>query len=267
MRVLVVALLFIPAAAHSFFGMPSGLGHFGYGGRYGSPFDDMDLGGYFDTPPCPAYQPMVAYGWDLVPNKGFVARAVLPGVLPEGRRAWLSEDGSKVHLRAARRLPARGRRCLPNSARISADGRHELFDVALAVPRSGDISGTSLRELPDGLELIIPRRAPIQHNVESVPESVYTPRPTDPRRAPAQTSIKGSSATANTKKPATPVKPREEPLVQNPKTPPKPPAQLLEEAPALPDGVEVIDVNLPEPEKRPDAAEGWWDNRGTFVPY
>eukprot|EP00425_Heterocapsa_triquetra_P044231 CAMPEP_0195078808 /NCGR_PEP_ID=MMETSP0448-20130528/20903_1 /TAXON_ID=66468 /ORGANISM="Heterocapsa triquestra, Strain CCMP 448" /LENGTH=181 /DNA_ID=CAMNT_0040111573 /DNA_START=58 /DNA_END=600 /DNA_ORIENTATION=- len=159
----VVVLLAREASAQGFFSHRPLHQPYGYGGRRpGYPhglYSDYGLEERrrASLPPCPHYQPMRVSDW-WEDRRGHVLRATLPGVDARNRRAWLSRDGQSVHISAARPLPPRGRECMPADARVSRDGRHEVFEAVAPVPATADVDATTVREERRGLEVAMPRR-------------------------------------------------------------------------------------------------------------
>jgi len=192
----------------------------------------------WEMPPCPPYEPMtVQSSWREAVGGSFTLGATLPGVDPSNRRVWLSADGSALHIGAVRALPVRGRECLPREARVSTDGRREIFEAAVLVPKTCDTAGLVVRHARRGLEIIMPKK-------------VYKPPPTR-----VGTSAEGVKTVASTRLMRLAVAPM---AVHQPQ-----PVVL----PYPSEGVEVVDDDFPEPEKLPDAADGWWDKRGEFHLY
>jgi len=175
-----------------------------------------------------------------------MARVSLPGVPAAQQRVWLSDDARTVFVRAMRRVPAAGARCLPRSARLSADGAHEVFDVALPVPMSADASQARLRDVRGGLQIVLPLRAAPSRAVpsHSTQPDIDVQSPVSPTAVPPPSRSGTASATT------TPT-----------------PVELTPEQRKLIEGVEIVEEDFPWPEKRADAVEGWWDNRGTFQYY
>jgi len=200
---------------------------------------------------CPDYQPATASKWMETEDGRFAVRIGLPGVHSDNQRVWLGEDGSTVHVRAARSLSGQGgRRCLPRNARLSQDGRSEILELEMPLPSVGvDASRTTIRNIRGGIELIVPKL-----------------RPSKPP-ATAQTGARDSMATPPSISQATRqtqgVPKRSPPLRQNMLA--QRPVQWWRLPPS--DGVEVVDEDWPAEEKRADAAEGWMDNRGEFQAY
>merc|ERR1712048_1245483 len=189
--------------------------------------------------------------WQEIEDGRVAVKIGLPGVHSDNQRVWLGEDGSTVHVRAARSLSAQGgRRCLPRNARLSQDGRSEILELGMPLPSVGvDASRTTIRNIRGGVELIVPKLRP------SKPPST------------AQTSARGSMATS----PSTPQVTKQAQGVTK-QSPPLRQSMLVQRPVQwwrLPpsDGVEVVDEDWPAEEKRADAAEGWMDNRGEFQAY
>lgn len=214
-------------------------------------------------PPCPQYRPLSLSEWAQTPAGHLQLRASLPGVASSHRRVWLGEDGSVLHLRALRPLPARGASCLPRGTQLSADGRFEVFETTVRVPPQGDASRATLREATSGLLITVPLRAVQRPGYVGMPASslpaavhVASGKParatySAPARAAVAPGTAGSTSAEGARAPApTPVT-----------------TSLTPEELALAQGVEIVEEEYPWPEKRSDAAEGWWDNRGEFQYY
>lgn len=224
----------------------------------GSAFDNSF--GFSDRglPPCPQYEPMRISNWETMPTGHFLLRGTLPGVRSNGRRVWLDQSGTTLHIQAARRVPARGRRCLPPNARISSDGRHEVYETSVALPRAADAAGGTIQQTSNGIEVLLPLRPEAKQHQPVMPHVEH-----ETRMNPAQKPMHGekqlrsvnSVAQDPSKTHAIPPQLRESPT-RTPKAPHK-----------IPEGVEVNDVEPEEPAKNPNASEGWWDNRGEFQYY
>jgi len=206
-------------------------GDYGYGG-YGG------YGGYYDPPPCPAYRPVEASEWHETSDGQLALRVALPGVRPGAHRLWLGDDGRTVQLRASRALPPRGRTCLPSGARLSADGTSEILEELVVIPAAGDATRATFRNLRGGLEVLVPRRPVLREGMVAA------------AKQPAPSPSRSASVGRPSKTPVPAPRPA-------PALPPLPPS----------DGVQVVDEAWPAPSKLEDASEGWWDNRGDFIPY
>jgi len=235
---LAVALISLRSAcSQSFFRHPSAL----YGGRRaGWPFDGEvyqnyrdAYSNYYEPPPCPPYRAMQISEWRPTADGKLAAHVALPDVRPEDRRVSLDETRAVISVRAARRLSAHGRRCLPRSARLSEDGRFEILDGALALPVAADVSRATVRDVRGGIEVLLPSS---------------WPRRIAPRKLPPLPPVPPAAHRTATKGPQD-----------------QSPAWRLALPPA--DGVEVVEENFPFPSEDSDAAEGWLDNRGEFQHY
>jgi len=276
-RVGAIATLTLLLQGQSFFhDHASPFGFAGYGGYpkpwvepVGHPAHMRQQRSLRQLPPCPQYRPLSLSEWSRTIAGHVQLRASLPGVASSHRWVWLSEDKSALHLRALRPLPARGASCLPQGAQLSADGRFEIFETTVPVPTRGDTSRATLREVANGLQITLPLRAAASPGYASMPalsspQSVYTAsgkqaqaRQTSSAPTPAavttsvggdrsaRTVAMGAGAPASTLAAASPT-----------------PEEL-----ALAQDVEIVEKDYPWPEKRADAAEGWWDNRGEFQYY
>jgi len=130
-----------------------------------------------------------------------------------------------------------------------------------------------LRDVSNGLQITMPLHAAANagHTGVMAPSSSQSvkahsrrqPQSTYKTSTPTQAELAGlaagfGSATSDATKRATPAL-----------------APALAVAPAVPtpeelalgQGVEIVEEDYPWPEKRADAAEGWWDNRGEFQYY
>jgi len=176
--------------------------------------------------------------WTQEPGENFVTLEVqLPGVGRQQRKLELSEDGRKLFIKAAR--PAGRRACLPQTAQLTRDGRHELFTKELVVPEGLDMDRAEVHHSRDGLEISAPWLRQTKAKADTRASSGH-----------ARGSQRGkASKEASTFRyiPPAPVVPR---------------ANL-----ASSDGLEVVDEPWPEPTKLATAAEGWYDNRNVFQPY
>eukprot|EP00746_Dinoflagellata_sp_MGD_P008771 gnl/MRDRNA2_/MRDRNA2_117611_c0_seq1.p1 gnl/MRDRNA2_/MRDRNA2_117611_c0~~gnl/MRDRNA2_/MRDRNA2_117611_c0_seq1.p1 ORF type:complete len:266 (+),score=40.79 gnl/MRDRNA2_/MRDRNA2_117611_c0_seq1:88-798(+) len=193
--------------------------------------------------PCPAYKSMKLSNWEKMPTGDFVLRGAMPGVRSNARRVWLDESGGTLHIKALRPVPVQGRRCLPSLARISSDGRYEIFEASVALPSHADATGGTIKQTSYGFEILLPRLPTGKPRSSEIHAQQTRTNPT--------LSQKASHAQGQLRQPSV-----GERTAAMPKVP-------LE----IPEGVEVIDVEPEEPMKNPDAAEGWYDNRGEFQLY
>merc|ERR1719343_250430 len=128
---LVLIAMSLPGIAQSGFGGYSRApyGSFpGFGGLHGSAFDSFhpkrntyyshgwpheDPYAYHDYA-CPASQPITYSRWRETSDGRLATKIILPGVRHEDQRLWLGDDGSTLHLKAARSPSTQGgRHCLP----------------------------------------------------------------------------------------------------------------------------------------------------------
>lgn len=210
--------------------------HHGLAANPESTFDARSLGMRRDesaSSACPQYEAMqLQPSWQIGADGSRRLHVALPGVDPRNRHARLSDDGSLLQVSAARELPARGRACIPRTARVSADGRYELFKDVVPLPGGYDSRRMQIQHAHSGLEFILP------------PQNLWSP----PTRL--ATDSRGSSSAASVGQP-----PMVDPSLSQPSLP----------YPS--DGIEVVDEEYQWPEKSPDAVEGFYDNRGDFHEY
>lgn len=271
----------------------------GYGHSYHPAFFDNNYDryggedaydGYFQRRnPCPQYRPVQLSGWRAAADQTLSVDVELPNVRNQDVRASLSSDGSTIHVKAWRPVPPRGLACLPPSASVSGDGRHEILGAEVRIPEIADGHGATMRELRGGLRFIAPRRHPTptsdrsrEHastlrdraHAQADPQSaVNAPRPSStpmdvdgpsrsvrgdispPRRAPPSGVASAASVAGGVDSGS-----------QSPRRYAQP---LMRRAMDLPTstGISVEDAPFPWPEKAADASEGWLDNRGEFQFY
>jgi len=250
------------AGAQSLFGHPAFASNDFWGAReFGGPYmDARGLGSYpygsryNELPPCPRYSPVASSGWQETADGRLAVQILLPGVRQGDRRAWLSADGGEVRVRGVRALPARGRACLPHGARVAADGRHEVLEMAISLPEDSDTASATVRDIGDSLVILIPRRVPkrARDPYEEMAGSGDPEEAADAARAPTVRSPPGQLGEGMEWA-------RQKSSVS---------ATAAETGPALPRGVEIVDgwedEDVMEPEVECEGAEGWWDNRGEF---
>lgn len=155
-----------------------------------------------------------------------------------------------MRIQAARPVPRQGRACLPRSAHVSRDGRHELFHTKVSIPPTVDPYRAVLRPSQGGLQIVVPRHKPVhvEHqgtgngNGNSKVSEVRRaePRPGASKEAAMEQVAMASSKHGNS---------------------PGGTSQVREQ------DAEVAEEDFPWPEKLADAAAGWWDNRGEFHEY
>merc|ERR1712048_444541 len=175
----------------------------------------------------------------------------LPGVHHDNRRVWLGDDGSALQVRAARSLSAQGgRRCLPRSAKLSADGGAEILDLEIPLPVTAvDATRAVVRNVQGGVEVLVPllpksEQASRRSSATRV-NPTATPGTVPPVQVDSVTTQRRFKATEQT------------PVIR-----PKPTWTLPSS-----EGVEVVEEDWPAEDKLPDAASGWLDNRGDFHEY
>merc|ERR1712187_685590 len=199
---------------------------------------------------CPEYKPATVSKWRETHDGRFAVKVGLPGVHADNQRVWLGEDGSTLHVRAARSVrDLGGRRCLPRTARLSEDGRAEILELGMSLPSAGEASRTTIRNVQGGVEILVPRlrhakpHGAAQNDVRDSIESPSTFQATyrTAQNSPSPRPSRRQSSIARRQ-------------IQWWKLPPS-------------DGIEVVDEDWPADEKRQDAAEGWVDNRGEFQHY
>merc|ERR1711904_131038 len=206
------------------------------------------------------YQPMRVFDWEKLPTGDFLLRSALPGVRSNARHVWLDRSGSALHIKAARPVPPSGRRCLPSNARVSSDGRFEVYETSVALPRDANAAGGTVKQTSYGIDVLLPRlpsaRSPSPKRTSVLQES---------HAKPTEKNIKNGHAPQEASKSHT--TPGQLRAPQEPGTMHANLASMPKVLPEIPEGVEVIDMEPEEPLKKPDAAEGWYDNRGDFQLY
>lgn len=152
---------------------------------------------------------------------------------------------------------------MPRHARLSSDGRFEILEGVVALPRGADVDGARVRHEQDGLRITMPVAA--RKHGEADSERLQFQQQEHQRRKPAVGSrVHGAEAGRGGTLASTPAAAavhRKPPAQLRKKTGPTP--QEL----ALAQGVEMVSEEYPWPKKHPDAAEGWYDNRGEFHEY
>jgi len=182
-------------------------------------------------PRCPPYRAMdVQRSWAKDVDGSHILQATLPGVDAKNRHVRLNGDGSLLEFIAARALPAAGRVCLPRDAHVSTDGRYEILKTAVGIPSGGDINRMSMRHTSDGVEIKLPAL------VVAPPKASTNVRGAAPKRSVKHTAVDT-------------------------------PTEAVAPLPYPSHGVEVVEEQYHWPEKLPDAAEGFYDNRGDFHYY
>mmetsp|Transcript_98594 Transcript_98594/g.234863 ORF Transcript_98594/g.234863 Transcript_98594/m.234863 type:complete len:259 (-) Transcript_98594:192-968(-) len=255
LRLIIASTLLTAALAYSGYGFPgyrSSSYDFepfhqfgGFGSHRAWPYHEEAY-----RPPCPQYKPMELGDWEeaITPYGGaYQLSVMLPGVHPQNRLVELLEGGRGVHISGYRQVPTRGRvralECLPDDARLSRDGRYEILDAKVLFPQDADASQASVRHGRQGLEVTAPlRREPRVRLPPRVPaEAMQHERP----QPAVEETRRNSKPSVSSRRIAT---------------------AELQMAPRT-DGIEITEEEYPYPEKDPDAAEGWFDNRNEFQPY
>jgi len=214
------------------------------------------------APRCPEYQAMTLSDW--TPSSHGLGEvqlfAATPGAAASQRRTWLSDDGATLRIRAARPVHLLGGRgCLPRNARLSSDGRYEILEGVVALPRGGDVDGARVRHEEDGVRITMPLAARRQREIDAERLLLQQQQQQHQRQraAAAGRSVRGAQADRGSTTPGRGSSTSVKPVAAGP-TP---------EEWALAQGVEIVSEEYPWPEKHPNAAEGWYDNRGEFHEY
>jgi len=236
-----------------------GFGFNGNRGRYGNHYgydDDEYYNDYNEHSPwrrpCPQYKPLELSRWRETQDRQIELQISLPDVHPRNMEASLATDESVIHVKGIRGLPAGGRRCLPDDAQVSANGRYEILKADVPVPAICDARRATVRKTKRGLILSVPRRA------QKRSEDTRRPSTSQKFSRPAATTadVRSSGAESTSLKASMPsshtVLPR-----QTRARPVLPPST----------GITVEDEEIAWPEKDADAASGWMDNRGEFQSY
>lgn len=206
--------------------------------------------------------------WTRQPDGRLSLTVLLPGVRQENWEAWPSEDGKRLHVHGFRPLPARGRQCLPQRARLSRDGRHELLEAVVPFPAGAQPSKAELRQERHGLRVTVPlaprrlevppqlRQLHLGEQASQRPDNGPTQKLPHGQHGPPGPQLERPTQPQAQVAPAT---------SSPPARPTPPPAPKLNLPPST--GLVVEEEDYPEPAKRPDAASGWLDNRGEFHSY
>jgi hypothetical protein len=166
--------------------------------------------------------------WSLYSGGRLAVEINLPRVEPKTLRAWYDADKSFIRIAGLRGISRRERECLPDHASVTADGLHEILEAEVLVPKEGVIEKWSAERLREGVRLSLPLR------VQPQPSPKITHRP-----------VSDSEPVQNAKK-------RDN--VGQPQT------QSFSD-------IVVEDLPYDWPEKKTDAAEGYFDPRGDFYEY
>lgn len=226
-----------------------------WGSRFEDNFGFLNQG----LQPCPEYQPMRVFDWEKLPTGDFLLRSALPGVRSNARHVWLDRSGSALHIKAARPVPLSGRRCLPSSARVSSDGRFEVYETSVPLPLDANAAGGTIKQTSYGIDVLLPRLPTAR---SSVPKSSPSPKRSiiaqETHANPTEAKIKNDRENRHQGQLHAPREPSQIHAI---------PAPMPQALPEIPEGVEVIDIEPEESLKNPDATEGWYDNRGEFQLY
>jgi len=185
-------LLALHVNGQSFHGFPGsyrGFDDFGDSfGRHGfrAPSRHQD----YYRPACPQYNALQLSEWQPT-SGGYKLEAVLPGVRSAERRTQLSTDGKHVEIRGIRPVPTRGRmlapECLPRSAQLSENGRYEILEASIALPRDADVAGATVRPSGhDGIQVTVPVPRRSEPVTEPKASRAAAPVPKLPQRPPVQ---------------------------------------------------------------------------------
>jgi hypothetical protein len=83
----------------------------------------------------------------------------LPNVIQETVRASYETDDSVIRLKGSRKINAR-RSCLPEEAKITADGQYEVVEAAITVPEGGNAQRAQVKHVRGGVRFYVPYTAP-----------------------------------------------------------------------------------------------------------
>jgi len=206
-----------------------------------------------DVPRCPEYQSLAASAWSRTTAGDHLIKVTTPGITASQRRISVADDGGALRIQAFRPLHLLGgRACLPRTAHISGEGRHELLEGRLDFPPGADVSGATVRSVQGGVEITVAssrkRHEGVRLRGSSEQEHASERRV---RGRHSQEDLEASKRLGQ----AT--------VEQEPSLPPQPSPRDL----ALAQGVEILDEEYLWPAKNPDAATGWYDTRGDFHEY
>jgi hypothetical protein len=224
-------------------GFHSGL--HGYDNGYSDRYYD-DYFGQLNRAPCPHYSPIRHSQWQLKADRELSVKVSMPDVETHDMEARLAEDGSTITVIGTRPLPSRRRACLPAEVQIAPNGRYEVLETTVPVPRSGDAQSARVRRLNEAMIISMPR---IPQPAESKPtrNSFANGRAHDTPSLSLPKSIRYDQAKLH------------EP------TSPKAVSARASLPPST--GIHVEDAEFPWPLKSEDASTGWFDNRGDFQSY
>merc|ERR1712039_1017652 len=136
-----------------------------------------------------------------------------------------------------------------------------VFQTEVPVPAGSDSSRATVRGVTNGLQITVPLAMRPGY------ESMRAPSTFQPDHAAPGTGaeVKQTSA-APTSAERAGVAPSEGTTLGAGALAQRVVAPAPEEL-ALAQGVEIVEEEYPWPQKRADASEGWWDNRGEFHSY
>jgi HSP20 family molecular chaperone IbpA len=104
---------------------------------------------------CPEYRPVRVSDWKA-DAKQLTSNIELPDVDKSTLRIALADNEKSIRVRGLRQVPAAGRSCLPKNAKMTKDGRYEIVEVAVPVPKDGDAKKAQSEEIKGGLQLVMP---------------------------------------------------------------------------------------------------------------
>merc|ERR1712224_1091575 len=100
--------------------------------------------------------------WSLQPGNRLTSEIALPKVEPTTLRAWQDMDKSSIRVAGLRSISRRERECLPDHASVTADGRHEILEVTVPVPKEGMMQKWSAERIRGGIRLSVPLSVQLQ---------------------------------------------------------------------------------------------------------
>merc|ERR1712070_629486 len=98
----------------------------------------------------------------------------LPKVEKQSLRTWLEADKSMIRVRGLRSLQTRDRACLPEDASITREGRYEILEVAVPVPKEGMLQKWSAEHVQGGLRLSVPLKVQNQSFSQNAPQFSFS---------------------------------------------------------------------------------------------
>jgi len=110
------------------------------------------------TAPCPRYEPARVSDWEVQSSR-LTLDVTFPKVEQRTLRTWLDAEESVIRISGLRSIHRRDRDCLPESSRFTADGRHEILEVAVPLPKGGIKEDLTAQRLQGGLRLFMPLKS------------------------------------------------------------------------------------------------------------